>query len=170
MNHSSRPRTARPASRGARARRGSAMVEFTISSMPLLMTFMGATQVGRVFEANLVLKHSASVAARAAAVIANSTGTINPGPNPSGDPQAEIQQAAIVAMGRWGQQNAFTDVRVDINDQSSESDPYGMICTTVSSAYRCRIPLGGRLVCGLDGTMEKSATSCHAHQGAKYKL
>lgn len=146
------------------------MVEFTISSMPLLMTFMGATEVGRVFQANLVLKHSASVAARAAAVIANSTGTINPSQNASGDPQTEIQQAALVAMGRWGQQNSFAQVRVDVNDQSSESDPYGMICTTVVSTYRCRVPLGGRLVCGLDGTMDKSATSCHAHQGAKYKL
>lgn len=163
------PRPARQASR-SRARRGAAMVEFAISSMPLLMTFMGATEVGRVYQANMVLKHSAAVAARAAAVIANSTGTINPSPNPAGDPQGEVQKAALVAMGRWAQQGSFTQVKVDVNDQSNESDPMGMVCTTVSSAYRCRVPLGGRLVCGLDGTMDKSATSCHAHQGAKYKL
>jgi len=146
------------------------MVEFAIVTMPLLMTFMGATEVGRVYESNMVLKHSASVAARAAAVIANNTGNINPSENPSSDPQAEIQQAALVAMGRWSQTSAFVDVRVDVNDRSSDSDPYGMICTTVHSTYRCTIPLGNRLVCGLDRKHEKSATACHAHQGAKYKL
>ncbi len=151
-------------------KRGLVMVEFAIAAMPLLAMFLGATEIGRTFEANLVLKHSASVAARAAAVIADSTGTINPGPNQGGDPNAQITQAAIVAMGRWTQQNAHTQVRVEINDQSNESDPYGMICTKVTSTYRCRVPLGGRIVCGLDGKLERSATSCHPHQGAKYKL
>jgi Flp pilus assembly protein TadG len=154
----------------SRDKRGLVMVEFAIASMPLLMTFLGATEVGRTFEANMVLKHSASVAARAAAVIANSTGTINPGPNQSGDPKAQIEQAAIVALGRWSQQDAHSQVKVTVNDQSNESDPFGMVCTTVSSNYRCRIPLGGRLLCGMDGIMQKSATSCHPHQGAKYKL
>lgn len=154
----------------SRDKRGLVMVEFAIASMPLLMTFLGATEVGRTFEASLVLRHSASVAARAAAVIANSTGSINPGPSQGGDPRQQIEQAAIVAMGRWSQQNAHSQIKVEINDQSNDSDPYGMICTTVSSTYRCRVPLGGRLLCGLDGVMKNSATSCHPHQGAKYKL
>lgn len=156
--------------RRSRARRGAAMVEFAIVSMPLFTVFFGFTQVGKVYEANLVLKHSASVAARAAAVIANSTGNINPGKNQSGNPESEIQQAALVAMGRWGQTNTFVDTKVDIADRSSDSDPYGMICTTVRSTYKCRVPLGNRLVCGADAKHEKSATACHAHQGAKYKL
>jgi hypothetical protein len=164
---------ARPSPRRSlrRDRRGAAIVEFTVASMPLLSTFLGFTEAGKVYQGNLVLKHSASVAARAAAVIANKTGTINPQPGGGGggDPQTEIQQAALVSMGRWAQKNGFSNVTVDVNDQSSEADPYGNICVTVRSTYNCNVPLGGRLVCGLDGKLEKSAVSCHAHQGAKYK-
>lgn len=164
---------AKPTKRSLRRdRRGAAMLEFAVAAMPLLGTFFGFSQVGKMYQGNFILKHSANVAARAAAVIANNTGTINPQPeggSNSSDPQSEIQQAAIVAMGRWAQKDGFRDIRVDVNDQSSESDPYGMICVTVHASYRCAVPLGGRMVCGLDGKLEKSATACHAHQGAKYK-
>ena len=152
--------------------RGAAMIEFAFASMPLLCTFMGLSQMGKMYQANLAFKNSASIAARAAAVIANSTGTINPPPpggQRSSDPQAEIQQAAVVGLGRWAQGGWYRDVRVDVNDQSSESDPYGMICVTVHASYNCGVPLGNGIVCGLDRKVEQQASACHPHQGARYK-
>ena len=147
------------------------MVEFAASALTLFTIFFGFTQVAAIQSANLVLKHSAMVAARAAAVITNSTGTINPSPqgSQSGDPAGEVQQAAIAALGKYAQKGRYQNVRVDINDQSNESDPYGMICVTVNADYRCGVPLGGRLVCGLKGRSSQKAMACHAHQGARYK-
>ena len=155
---------------------GAVMAEFAIALMPLLMAFFGFVQVSRAFQANLVLRHSAIVAARAAAVISNKNDNLPKEKDSDGndngnkdDGQAEVELAAALALRPWLEEGAFDDVTVEIDDKSTREDPYGMVNVKVTATYNCGIPLGKLLVCGTDSTLKKTVTAGFPHQGAKYR-
>ena len=145
---------------------GAVLAEFAVIALPLFLTFFGFVQLGQMLTANLVMKHSAIVAARAAAVISNENQT-NPGANGSKD---DITTAAALALGSWFANDSFSDLRVDVVDTSSAADPYAPVNVTVSSNYSCRVPLGNRMLCDL-GTAKRlvTAKASFPHQGALYK-
>lgn len=156
--------------------RGAVMAEFAIALMPMLMAFFGFVQVSRAFQANLVLRHSAIVAARAAAVISNKNDNLPKEKDSDGndngnkdDGQEEVELAAALALRPWLEDGAFDNVTVNIDDKSTRDDPYGMVNVTVTATYNCGVPLGKLLVCGTDATLTKSITAGFPHQGAKYR-
>src|SRR5512140_3849427 len=128
-------------------RRGAVLVEFLVAFMPLMITFSSFVQLAQITTARIVTKHSAIVAARAAAVISNEKNNsrdANKGKN-----QAEIDASVKAALGPWAQ--TMNSVKVDINDQSTGDDVFGMVQVTVTARYRCSVPFGGMLVCGANG-------------------
>ncbi len=144
--------------------RGAVLVESVIAIVPLLMTFFGFVQVAKIYTANLVVRHGAISAARAAAVISNANNN-NPGKQGTND---EIKQAAALAMLPWIEDGSITAVNVSVADQSSRSDVYGPVRVEVTATYRCSVPMMGRVICaGSQRTMTAEATM--PHQGAKYK-
>ncbi|MFO0664394.1 MAG: TadE family protein [Polyangiaceae bacterium] len=157
-------------------RDGAVMAEFAIALTPLLFAFFGFVQVSRAFQANLVLRHSAIVAARAAAVISNKNDNLPKDQNEDGetvsgkdDGKDEVELAAAMALRPWIEEGAFDDVTVEIDDQSTRDDPYGMVNVKVTATYNCGVPLGRFLVCGTGSTLTKTVTAGFPHQGAKYR-
>jgi uncharacterized membrane protein YgcG len=146
-------------------KKGAVLVEFLIALMPLMITFSCFVQLSQMATAKLVVKHSAIVGARAAAVISNKHN--NTPDQPKGDNMADIEAGVNAALGPWKKQMASVTVKVE--DSSSCDDPYGMVKVTVTAAHKCLVPFGGRLMCGAVGathTMEQAYTM--PHQGARY--
>lgn len=149
-----------------RDRRGAALVEFLVAFMPLMITFTSFVQLSQIATANIVVKHSAVVGARAASVISNAHK--NTPDQLDGDNRAEIEAGVKLAMGPW--EKTMRSVKVDVDDQSSCNDPYGMVTVTVNADYRCSVPLGGRIVCGVLGGGHPIVQKFgFPHEGARYQ-
>jgi Flp pilus assembly protein TadG len=146
-------------------KRGAALVEFLVALMPLMITFSSFVQLQQMATARLVLKHSTVVGARAASVISNKNK--NTPEQKQGDNQAAIDQAVQKALGPWAQTMTTT---VTIQDDSSCNDPYGMVTVRVQAQYKCQVPFGGRIVCGLGGMHNfNNIKYAMPHEGARYK-
>jgi uncharacterized membrane protein YgcG len=147
-------------------KRGAVLVEFVVAFMPLMITFSCFVQLSQMATAKIVVKHSAIVGARAAAVISN--GKNNTPDQAKGDNQADIKAGVNAALGPW--KKTMTNVDVAIDDKSSCTDPYGLVTVTVTADYKCSVPFGGRLLCGAVGaTRTLKQAYGFPHQGARYK-
>jgi Flp pilus assembly protein TadG len=144
-------------------RKGAVLVEFLVAVMPLMITFSSFVQVAQVATARLVVKHSAVVGARAAAVISNKYN--NTPDQKKGQNKADIDAAVDAALGPWRQ--TMDNVKVEINDDATADDPFGMIQVTVTAQYHCSVPFGSGIVCkgGSRPIVHKAA---FPHQGACY--
>ena len=150
-------------------KRGAVLVEFLVAFMPLMITFSSFVQLAQIATARVVTKHSAIVAARAAAVISNEHN--NTPDAKKGKNQGDIDSAVHAALGPWDK--TMSSVSVDIKDTSDGTDVYGMITVTVTAQYKCSVPFGAYLVCGhsVDGA-PKEHKFVHKitfpHQGGCY--
>ncbi|NOU31382.1 MAG: hypothetical protein HOO96_26080 [Polyangiaceae bacterium] len=143
--------------------RGAVLAEFVVALVPLLTTFFCLVQLGKLYAANLALKHAAMCAARAATVIAKPP-TMNPGA--TGDPN-EIELAAYAALGNFYTNGGFHDVTVKVTLPSG--DPHGVVTVDVTATYDCDVPLGGRITCFAGGgTKTKTESASLPLQGAQY--
>lgn len=147
-------------------KKGAVLVEFLVALMPLMITFSCFVQLAQSATAKLVVKHSAIVGARAAAVISNKNN--NTPDQPKGANQADIEAGVKAALGPWLPH--MQSVQVQVEDTSSCDDPYGLVKVTVTVEHKCEVPFGGRLVCGAGGATHtfRQAYS-FPHQGARYK-
>jgi len=146
--------------------RGAVLVEFLVAAMPLMITFSCFVQLSQIATARLVVKHSAVVGARSAAVMSN--GHANTPDQGKGNNEALVAQSVSAAMGPW--RKTMAGVNVTVQDQSSCADPFGLVSVTVRANYRCSVPLGGRLLCGAVGaTHLLQQRYSYPHQGARYK-
>jgi hypothetical protein len=152
-----------------RDRRGAVLAEFVIVFIPLMTVFMSSVQWARVATAHLVAKHATVSGARAAAVTTKgSDGKSNPGAKDN--EKDDVERAVKFAMGPWYYQGFLNVEKVDIKDESSQSDPYGLVTVTVTANYKCDVPIGKYVVCGADRTMRyKPMRAAFPHQGARYK-
>src|SRR4051812_39033367 len=94
--------------------RGAVLAEFCIALVPLLTMFFSFVQLARMSAARLMVKHSAIVGARAAAVVSNGANN-NPGAN-SGANGDQVEGAVKAALGPyWNKKGGVTalDVKVD---------------------------------------------------------
>jgi hypothetical protein len=154
--------------RAANARvgtKGAVLAEFALAATPLFITFFSFVQLGKVYTASFVVRHSAISAARAAAVI-HKKGENNPGENGENE---DITRAAQLAMGPWYGSSLDLDGEVEIKDKSSMADPYGPVEVTVPAVYTCDVPLGSLIVCGTGRKKTMNAKATFPHQGARYK-
>jgi Flp pilus assembly protein TadG len=155
------------ARREALGDRGAVLVEFVIALVPLLMLFFNFVQLSRLATARLVVKHSAIVGARAAAVIAN--GKNNTPDQERGPNDAEISAGVKTALGPWwSKSGAITSVTVNVTDNSSRSDPYGWVEVKVSATYACRVPMGWLACMGKQKVLTEKFKM--PHQGATYQV
>jgi Flp pilus assembly protein TadG len=145
---------------------GAVIVEFTVVMVPLLITFFSFIQIGYLYQSALVLRHAAEIAARAAAVI---TVKEENNPNATGRP-AEVTEAAYRATGLFGKSGLISNVKVNITDDSSARDPYGLVHIKLTATVACNVPMGGRIACFPSGKMKKTVEASYAHQGARYKV
>jgi len=151
-----------------RDKRGAVLAEFVIVFIPLMTVFMSSVQWMRVATAHLVAKHATVSGARAAAVVTKGKdGKSNPYAKDS--EKDDVERAVKFAMGPWYYQGFLNVEKVDVKDDSSASDPYGLVTVTVTANYKCDVPIGKYVVCGGDRTMHyKPMKAAFPHQGAKY--
>ena len=149
--------------------RGAVLAEFVIVFIPLMTVFLSMVQYAKLGTANLVLRHSAVVGARAAAVVSNEHQN-NPGDNGTND---DIKRAVKTSMGPWYYQGNLNVNDIKITDASTtqaDNGPYGLVTVTVSASYKCDVPIGG-LMCGLGRRHTfKEIRASFPHQGARYKI
>jgi Flp pilus assembly protein TadG len=143
------------------------LAEFVIALVPLLTMFFSFVQLSRMSAARLVVKHSAIVGARAAAVLANGADN-NPGAR-SGSNTVQIENAVKSAMGPWwSKKGGVTAVNVGVDDRSTKDDPYAWVEVTVTATYACDVPMGS-FACG--GKTKKLVERFRMpHQGAHYEM
>jgi Flp pilus assembly protein TadG len=146
--------------------KGAVLAEFCIAIVPVLTTFFSFVQLSRIATARLVVKHSAIVGARAAAVITNGANN-NPGQN-QGANDDQVTNGVKAALGPWWTKSGgITSVNVTVNDTSSRSDPYNWVEVKVSATYACKVPMGF-IACG--GPTKRIEESYRMpHQGAIYE-
>ncbi|HVJ94737.1 MAG TPA: hypothetical protein VM580_33350 [Labilithrix sp.] len=145
--------------------KGAVLAEFCIAIVPVLTTFLSFVQLSRVATARLVVKHSAIIGARAAAVISNANDN-NPGQY-IGSHDDDISNAVKAALGPWQEAGGIQAVNVTVNDTSSRGDPYNWVEVKVSATYACKIPMGV-IACG-GSTKLLEETYRMPHQGARYR-
>lgn len=146
--------------------RGAVLVEFLVALMPLMITFSSFVQLSQIATARVVVKHATIVGARAAAVISNANH--NTPDQKSGDNLGEIRNGVWAALGPWSK--TMRGVDVEVQDQSSCDDPYGLVTVTVNARYKCSVPFGGQLLCGTHGGMHDISFKVgFPHEGARYK-
>jgi hypothetical protein len=153
-----------------RGTRGAVLAEFVIVFIPLMTVFMTSVQWARVATAHLVAKHATVSGARAASVITKGKdGKSNPGAKDA--EKDDIERAVKFAMGPWYYQGYLNVDKVDVKDDSSQSDPYGLVTVTLHASYRCDVPIGKYVVCGLGRTMTyRPLRAAFPHQGARYQV
>lgn len=144
-------------------RRGAAAVEFVVAMVPLFLTLFCFMQVGKMYTANLVFQHAATIAARSAAVVVEPT--INPGDNGSED---DVKQVARLALGAW--QTAIRDLDVEITSDASATNVNGMVTATLTGNFACGVAMGATIVCGIDRMAPLKATARFPLQGARYQI
>ena len=142
---------------------GAAAVEFVVAMVPLFLSFFAFMQVGKIYTANLVFQHAATVAARSAAVIVEPG--VNPGDNGS---ESDVKTVARMALGMW--QTAIFNVKVEVKSDASATNPKGMVTAKLTGDLSCRVAMGATVVCGLDRMVPLHATARFPLQGARYKM
>lgn len=144
-------------------RRGAAAVEFVVAMVPIFLVLFCFMQIGKLYTANLVFQHAATVAARAAAVIVEPE--INPGDNGS---ESDVGTVARLALGAW--QTAILDVETKVVSDATKSNTRGMVTTTLTGKYVCGVAMGALLTCGADRLVDLKATARFPLQGARYRM
>jgi hypothetical protein len=146
-------------------RKGAVLAEFVVAIFPLLTIFFVFVQLSMLAVSSLIVKHSAVVGARAAAVFSNQHQNV---PEQCGDDgQGKIDQAVRTALGPW-QDRISTSVTVRDQSSRSENDGvYDLVTVTVTAQVRCAVPVG-KIICG-GGTKQIVDIKSMPHQGARYR-
>lgn len=154
--------------------RGAVYVEFLIAFMPLFVFFLALVQLGYVEAANLVTKHAAVTAARAAIVVLPDDPKEyggEPEEKASGKRLSDIQLAAKLPLMALA---TSPDVEVRFPSSAGGSDSRvafnrdERVRVQVEFHYPCRVPIGKTIVCGFFGNKKLMAEAALPNQGADY--
>ncbi|HTJ80130.1 MAG TPA: hypothetical protein VL400_00365 [Polyangiaceae bacterium] len=148
--------------------KGAVYVEFLIAFFPLFFFFLSLVQLAFVTSANLITKHSAVTAARAAIVVLNDDPK-HYGGEPvgrfSGKRKADIERAARIPLSTMGYDLAA--VKVDMPDSVAPEDA---ITVRVEYDYHCKVPWGRSAVCSFFTNRKKLvAEATLPNQGATFR-
>jgi Flp pilus assembly protein TadG len=135
-----------------RSRSGAVYVEFLIAIMPMLMLFWGLMQLNGLLLADLVTRHAAVNAVRAAIVCGSQAKDMGGNAHAKNDAELgstggcayEAAKKSLSAVHSFGDPPVFA-VKVEGAKKSGNAP----VTATVVAAYHCRVPLVGGLVCGL---------------------
>lgn len=161
--------TERPAERGA------VYVEFLIAFLPLFSFFLCLVQLAMLQTANLIVKHAAVVATRAAVVILPDDPQKYGGVSidrAEGMRRDKIVQAATIPLSTLDD-FPFPEVRFPTTEGGSDDRvAFGrddLVRVQVTSMYRCRVPLARTIVCGaFFGIKRLRGEASLPNQGASY--
>ena len=156
---------AEPPAGPRRATAGAVYVEFLIAFLPVFFFFLGLVQLAFVQVANLVVKHAATKAVRAAVVVLPDDpqyyGGVPVG-SYSGQRQSDIERAAQIPLGALGLLEAAA-AKITVDTAYSRN---AMLTAKVEYQYHCKVPWGRFVVCGLSNFKKISGQATMTAQGA----
>lgn len=155
--------------------RGAIYVEFLVAFFPVFTTFLGLVQIADLYQANLIVQHSAVAAARAAVVVLPDDGSYYDNVEVghfSGKRKEDIVKAASLTMFA---SRSLTELRVTLpsspgsDDSRSEVQRDDLIRVQVRANFECRVPFVNRLVCDAQSGLKTiSAEAAFPNQGASF--
>jgi hypothetical protein len=150
-----------------RDRRGAVYVEFLAAFFPLFFFFLSLVQLTFVTSANLITKHAAVAAARAAIVVLHDDpkeyGDVPVG-RFSGKRKQEIERAARIPLSTMGMN--ISSVKVVMNDTYARDE---LVKVRVEYDYHCQVPWGRFVICSLFTNRKKLIGEASLpNQGADY--
>jgi hypothetical protein len=163
-----------------RSRSGAVYVEFLIAIMPMRMLFWGLMQLNGLLLADLVTRHAAVNAVRAAIVCDAQAKDLGGKPHAESDSKLgstggcayEAAKKSLSAVHSFGDPPVFS-VKID----GASKKGHAPVTATVVAAYHCRVPLVGGFVCGLFtagtdamGVRFLSRAATLPNQGASYDM
>ncbi len=150
-----------------RSREGAVYVEFLIAFLPLFFFFLSLVQLIFVQTANLITKHAAVKAARAAVVVLPDDpkyyGNVPIG-SFSGKRKEDIEQAAKIPLGTMGIIEAAL-AKVTVEGAVSRDS---IVKVKVEYQYHCEVPWGRFTVCGFSNFKKLTGEAALPNQGADY--
>lgn len=147
------------APRLARDRRGAVYVEFLVAFLPVFFFFLSLVQYVFLEGANLIVKHAASTAVRAAIVVVHDdpahyggvpTGSV------SGKRKEEIERAARIPLAVMGVRPDA--IKLELAERYERDAP---ITVKLEYRYLCQVPWGRSVVCDFfshERTLKAEAT------------
>ena len=154
--------------------RGAVYVEFLIAFMPLFVFFMSMVQLAFVEVANVVTKHAAVTAARAAVVVMPDDPKEYGGQEEmkaDGKRLADIELAAKLPLMALA---TSPDIKVRFPTSPGGTDSRvafwrdDLVRVQVEFHYPCRVPIGKTIVCGFWGNKKLLGEAALPNQGADY--
>lgn len=150
---------------------GAVYVEFLIAFMPLFVLFSGLFQLGMVEIADLVTRHAAVTAARAAIVVLPD------------NPMYYDTKVNLIGGQRYDDIRSAAEMTIEAIDPSPRVEvrfprvpggteyvesvgPHDIVHAQVRYQYACRVPIGNLLVCGPSRVKTLVAESAMPNQGA----
>jgi Flp pilus assembly protein TadG len=128
---------------------GAVYVEFIIAIVPLLVLFWGLMQLNGVLLADLVARHAAVNAVRAAIVCDSDevpqSGAELAAPSGCAYEAAKMTLAAVKSFNPPGASDPDFSVSVD----GADTDGNKPVTVTLIAHYHCQVPLVAAFVCGL---------------------
>lgn len=156
-------------------RRGAVYVEFLIVFLPLFVLFMSLVQFAFVQVANIVTKHAAMSAARAAAVVLPDDPAFYdevPVNKAAGARRSAIEAAARARLAAFA---ILANLEVKFpssaggDDDKVQYQQDDVVRVRLKYMYPCRIPIGSRFVCNTFTLHKKlEAEAAMPIQGAGY--
>lgn len=155
-------------------RSGAVYVEFIIAFLPLLVFFSSLVQLAVLQTADLVTKHAATVAARAAVVVLPDDPKFYGGEQKnqaSGQRLSDIQMAATIPLTaidpdpvvavKFPSSASGTDSRSSFGNEDT-------VFVRVEYTHTCSVPIGNVVVCGADRTRQLVGVAAMPNQGAAF--
>jgi hypothetical protein len=154
-------------------RSGAVYVEFLLAFLPLFLFFSALLQLGMVQIADLVTKHAAVTAARAAIVVLTDDPMFyggTPVNEASGARLEHIKKAAEIPLTAVA---AADEIKRRLIVYLPDGPTIGedqVVRVLVTFTYPCSIPVGNRLICGwFNGNMNLFAEAAMPNQGPNFE-
>jgi Flp pilus assembly protein TadG len=155
--------------------RGAVYVEFLIAFLPLYVFFSALVQLTVLQTADIVTKHAATTAARAAVVVLPDDPKYYSGTelnHAEGQRMSDIQLAATIPLTAID-----SDPKVQVTFPSSATGTdnrtvfgtHDTIYVRVAYTYPCSIPIGNVLACGPSSTKQLVGVAAMPNQGANFE-
>jgi hypothetical protein len=145
------------------------LIETLIALPVILAFFLSLVQLSFLQVANIVTQQAAYAAARAAAVVLPDDPAYYGGvpvDSPTGARMDEIRGAARMPLGVL---SSNPDVDVTFPGHTGMFLEHDTARVRVALAYPCRVPIGGRIVCGLDSVAPIVHEAAMPNQGSLYQ-
>jgi hypothetical protein len=158
------------------ATKGAVYVEFLIAFFPVFTMFLGLVQLADLHQANIVVNHSAQMAARVAAVVLHDDPQFYGGDDDglgkvNGQRKESIEKAAMLPLLASRSISEFKVTYPSTAGGSDSKDTYSrddLVRVKIEASFQCRVPFVNKLVCSSKSLRTLKSEAAFPNQGMSY--